>query len=157
MCAGFSPPWGQEVLLDAQENYSLAAYQPWSSFMQDHADGSGAEAEQYTVKRFFSLLLKDIAGLIMSAGSKWDVCEVRRGVSWWKQGELVCSGFHMLFQILSSEKFSCRYSLGVCSTGYFFSSLHPVLCTPSFVLTVPPVSWRLCMSGAERRWARGCV
>lgn len=55
VCAGFSPSWGQEVSLDGQENYSLPAYLPWSSFMQGHADGSGAEAEQCAVKeRFFS-------------------------------------------------------------------------------------------------------
>lgn len=140
MCADFSSSWGQEVLLDGQENYSLLAYLPWSSFVQDRADGSGAEAEQCAVKEsvFFLLLLKDIAGLITSAGSKWDVCEVRRGMSWSKQGELVCSGFHTLFQILSSEKFSCHRSLGARSTSYFFLSSSPCALYSLFCADYPP-------------------
>lgn len=38
----------------------------------------------------------------------------------------------------------------------FFSPSHPVLCTLSFVLTIPAVSWCVCMSRAARRWAQGC-
>ena len=108
-------------------------------------------------KGVFSLLLKDIAGLVTSVASKRDVCEVWNRVSWGKQGELVFSGFHMLFQILSSEKFLCRYSLGACSTGGFFSTPHPVLCTLCFVPAIPPASWHVHMSWAEHRWAGGCV
>lgn len=53
VCASFSPSWVQEVLLDGQENYSLPAYLPWSSFMQGRAHGSGAEAEQCAIKETF--------------------------------------------------------------------------------------------------------
>ena len=89
-------------------------------------------------KGFFLLLLKDIAGLITSAASKRDVCEVWRGVSWGKQGELVCSGFHMVFQILSSEKFPHHYSLGACSTGYFFLFSSPCALYSLFCADYPP-------------------
>lgn len=64
---------------------------------------------------------------------KRDVCEVWRGVRWGRQGELVYSGFHTFFQILSHEKFSCHYSLGVCSMAVF-----------SFILTLCFVISLLC-------------
>lgn len=51
VCADFSPPLGQQVLLDGQENNKLPAYLPWSSFVHGHVDGtSGAEGEQYCSK-----------------------------------------------------------------------------------------------------------